>query len=478
MSDYTGKHIRGFLRDLGIYGWDNLENIIYASLITGDPLIFVGSHGEAKTTIARQVSKAMGINFGEFNCAMSNFEDVLGFPNVNSAKEGKLEYIDSPNCIWNKEFVFLDELSRSNQSMQNKWLEVIRSRSINGLKTNAKFVWSAMNPINESYSATKPLDIALAERFAFILDIPEASSMRFDDQASIIGMIGIDDSPMIQYEMRASTPSFERGQYALNNRLEKARKIYKDLLGIYGAKTSEYVKTVVATLEEANIHISGRRMAMVYRSLLACLTAHLAINAISEIDDLDILRIYNVSLKSLFSFMLVGEKNFNTILLGKCREFGRESYLNCKTPDQFCLLRCKTVKELANFINANPSANLDLTSIKYDFYKNFENTPLVVSFPYMLSCLLRAPEVSKSIASLLMSIFELPEKHIGTLNGEGLISCIAMTPHLSFTASSSSVTHMNNDNSLSNLLGDSTNAISILASVKSNINTGFETKIG
>ncbi|MHC5058275.1 MAG: transposase, partial [Planctomycetota bacterium] len=55
-------------------------------------------------------------------------------------------------------------LNRAQAEMQNKWLEIIRSRRVMGAETAVKWVWAAMNP--KSYSATQTLDEALVGRFA------------------------------------------------------------------------------------------------------------------------------------------------------------------------------------------------------------------------------------------------------------------------------------------------------------------------
>ena len=59
--------------------------------------------------------------------------------------------------------------------MQNKWLEIIRSRRLMGkIIPNLKYVFSAINPLN--YSGTNPLDSALADRFFIIVQVPTSFS--------------------------------------------------------------------------------------------------------------------------------------------------------------------------------------------------------------------------------------------------------------------------------------------------------------
>ena len=49
------------LKHLGVYGWrEPDENLLLASLLTGDPLLLIGKHGCAKTHAAAKVAQALG----------------------------------------------------------------------------------------------------------------------------------------------------------------------------------------------------------------------------------------------------------------------------------------------------------------------------------------------------------------------------------------------------------------------------------
>ena len=153
---------------LGIYGWKEAdENLALSSLLTGDPVLLVGSHGTAKTGLFMKIAEALGLRAISYDASKALFEDVLGYPNPKELLEGRVRYIGSQVTIWDKEFVLIDELNRAQAEMQNKWLEIIRSRRVMGAETAVKWVWAAMNP--KSYSATNALDEALVGRFAAFL---------------------------------------------------------------------------------------------------------------------------------------------------------------------------------------------------------------------------------------------------------------------------------------------------------------------
>ena len=109
------------LNQLGIFGWKEAdENLVVASLLTGDPLLLIGNHGCAKTHVANKVAQALGRTFLVYDASKAMFEDVLGYPNVEKLKHGVVEYVPSPVTIWDKELVLIDELNRAVPELQSK----------------------------------------------------------------------------------------------------------------------------------------------------------------------------------------------------------------------------------------------------------------------------------------------------------------------------------------------------------------------
>ena len=67
------------LSKLGIFGWKEAdENLVLASLLTGDPLLLIGNHGCVKTHVANKVLQALGRRFLVYDASKAMFEDVLG----------------------------------------------------------------------------------------------------------------------------------------------------------------------------------------------------------------------------------------------------------------------------------------------------------------------------------------------------------------------------------------------------------------
>ena len=84
---------------LGLYGWKRSEAVLLAALLSEEPLLLVGAHGCAKSFVLERLAETLGMEF---------------------ATRTKLEYLSSPESIWDAEVVFIDEISRTRPELQNK----------------------------------------------------------------------------------------------------------------------------------------------------------------------------------------------------------------------------------------------------------------------------------------------------------------------------------------------------------------------
>jgi len=264
------------LEKLGIFGWKEAdENLVMASLLTGDPLLLIGNHGAAKTHIANKVAQSLQRPFLVYDASKAMFEDVLGYPNISKLKEGVVEYVPSKVTIWDKELILIDELNRAIPELQSKWLEIIRSRKIMGFSTMVKWVWAAMNPL--SYSATQVLDEALIGRFAIFLYPPDVLQMNEADRIKVTTHINGDDAPSLN-------------EWSEGNRIETVSRqdvseVGEKLTSILksAAKHFSHLKKEMSTLSEflakfadllvretkGEVALDGRRLGFIYRNILA-----------------------------------------------------------------------------------------------------------------------------------------------------------------------------------------------------------------
>jgi MoxR-like ATPase len=77
--------------------------------------------------------------------------------------------------------VFVDELNRTRPDLQNKLFPIIHERRVQGVELEKlRYRWAAMNPATkgdndneEQYLGAEPLDPALADRFGFLIEVPD-----------------------------------------------------------------------------------------------------------------------------------------------------------------------------------------------------------------------------------------------------------------------------------------------------------------
>jgi len=271
------------LEKLGIYGWNEKdENLLLASLLTGDPILLIGNHGTAKTHVANKIAEALGRKFIVYDASKALFEDVLGYPDIKKLQEGEVSYIPSKVTMWDKEYVFIDEINRALPEMQSKWLEVIRSRKIMGYETAVKWVWAARNPL--SYSATQALDEALVGRFALFIYPPEILDMDEHNRMRIASHINGDDAPAIREWSKTSNGRTIKQKDAqkcgqeITAILEKAAVHFENLKTRLNGIAEFLAKYADLLARETNndLRLDGRRLGFIYRNILSNRAVELA----------------------------------------------------------------------------------------------------------------------------------------------------------------------------------------------------------
>ena len=261
----------GLLRELNLFGYEKIEDVIIAALVTGDPLLLVGTHGTAKTMLCENIAKAMGKRFIAYDASKALFEDVLGFPNPYSMEKGEIDYISTPISIQGKEFVLIDEISRANYQLQGKWLEVIRSRRIMGKKIEGlHYIFGAMNP--PSYVGARTLDAALSGRFAFIVEAPDFSALDAEAKESVLDNVSEDDAVVLN----GSVGPRSFASSSLQEIVGMAKELYQSIGDEYSGEIRKLVLALEKHLTAQNFVFDGRRAGMVKRGLTAILSVRAA----------------------------------------------------------------------------------------------------------------------------------------------------------------------------------------------------------
>ncbi len=266
-----------FLRTLGIAGWDALDPVFLAAVATESPLLLVGPHGSAKTMVLNRLAETLGLEHRHYNASLLSFDDLVGFP---VPENGRVVYLQTPATVWEAESVLVDEVSRCRPEVQNKLFPLVHERVIQGLPLpRLRHRWAAMNPPaslegddagDAVYSGAEPLDVALADRFAFVVTVPSLAGLSPDDQRRVLrpSAWSADEArPVVARlveEARAGLTPHSRGEAA------------------EAAAATEYSMLLAAQLARAGHPLSTRRAAQVVRNVLA---VRAAARALGDADD-------------------------------------------------------------------------------------------------------------------------------------------------------------------------------------------------
>lgn len=259
-SSGAARSSAGVLEGLGLYGLKEVEPAILAAFVTEEPLLLIGPHGTGKSMLLERLAEALGLCFRHYNASLICFDDLIGFP-VPEKGSATLKYLQTPATIWDAEAVFFDEVSRCRPDVQNKLFSIIHERKVQGLPLEKlRYRWSAMNPPAsasgaENYSGSQPLDSALADRYAFVVQIPDWNGLPEEAQTKILASAG--------------EPPEAGAAERLKTLLEKARRRYGLLRKKLQPVLVDYVRFIALLLQEAGIRLSARRLVMLTRNIPA-----------------------------------------------------------------------------------------------------------------------------------------------------------------------------------------------------------------
>jgi MoxR-like ATPase len=259
MSEITPSG--GRLARLGAYGFEAQETAILSALVTGDPLLLVGRSGTGKTFLLNSISEALGLEHRHYNASLIAFDDLVGFPYPDEEKT-TIRFLETPATVWGAESVLIDEISRCKPEHQNRLFSLVHERKIQGLSlTKLRYRWAAMNPCStdqsagEQYLGAEPLDPALADRFAVILDVGDWDALSDDDRKRVANPAG--------EGARADDDG------ALKSAIAGWQSVFASQLRSCPAPIIDYVCAVTTALREGDVRISPRRTRLLTRTLLA-----------------------------------------------------------------------------------------------------------------------------------------------------------------------------------------------------------------
>jgi len=251
----------GYLNALGAYGFEAIETILLAALVTEDPLLLIGRSGTGKTFLLNTLSEALGLEHRHYNASLISFDDLVGFPYPDDERE-KVRFLQTPATIWGAESVLVDEISRCKPEHQNRLFSLVHERRVQGIElSKLRYRWAAMNPCGvdqgdaEDYLGSEALDPALADRFALIVNVGDWAQLGQDDRRRIADPSG------------EGVVANDRGQLAKQVRAWRAQ--FEAELAACPDVIIDYACVAASALLEARVRLSPRRVRLLTRSLLA-----------------------------------------------------------------------------------------------------------------------------------------------------------------------------------------------------------------
>lgn len=264
MEPNQKNYPNGFLSRMGIFGFEEIEPLVLSALVTEDPLLLIGKSGTGKTHLLNSLSEALGLKHRHYNASLISFDDLIGFP-YPAEDRASIKFLRTPASVWEAESVLFDEISRCKPDIQNKFFSILYERKILGLTLEKlRYRWAAMNPIGvdtsengENYEGSEPLDTALADRFAFIIEVPDWSDLKIHEQEAVIHSLSSSPDELVYDELK--------------NFIRSAKRRYEEAIVNPDAEIVAYCRIVTNLISEADFRFSPRRAKQLARNISALL---------------------------------------------------------------------------------------------------------------------------------------------------------------------------------------------------------------
>ena len=239
-----------FFDHIGIYGWDDIEPLILSAVVSDLSVLLIGDIGSNKTEGSKLIARALlgdNINFRNYEVPTLNFDDLIGFVNPKNLADGILEFVATPLSIWNADAALFDEINRANPFIQSKLHELIRTRTLMGLPTKLKLVFSAVNPPERYQSGY--MDLALGSRFVCV-QVPNIIAMKETHIDQIISGNG-----------------HKPASFDLNTMIQKARRCQFSKEEI--TRVHQMCKKIITELSGQEIIFNARQLKMMTKMIKA-----------------------------------------------------------------------------------------------------------------------------------------------------------------------------------------------------------------
>ena len=256
-----------FLKNIGVLGFDPLEKVILAALVTEEPILIIGRPGTDKANLLVYISQALGLSCKKVNAAMTSKLEITGMPVVKD-NDDKITFISAPYSVWKKQALVFDLLNEAKPICMSVISSILFEKQINGYPMETlQYRWATMENtdlFNSDMTAFKRRNIyleeELVENFAFIIEAPTWD--HFSVEEKLEGFIA----------------GFTHPVKELNNELiafiSKLKPLYEEQLLFPKPKLAAYACLVTSLLNEGGVYVSVQRSLQLLRNLVALDLVH------------------------------------------------------------------------------------------------------------------------------------------------------------------------------------------------------------
>ncbi len=251
-----------FLKNIGVLGFDPLEKVILAALVTEEPILIIGRPGTDKANLLVYISQALGLSFKKVNAAMTSKLEITGMPVVKD-NDDKITFISAPYSVWKKQALVFDLLNEAKPICMSVISSILFEKQINGYPMETlQYRWATMENtdlFNSDMTAFKRRNIyleeELVENFAFIIEAPTW------------------DNFSVEEKLEGFIAGFTHPVKELNNELiafiSKLKPLYEEQLLFPKPKLAAYACLVTSLLNEGGVYVSVQRSLQLLRNLVA-----------------------------------------------------------------------------------------------------------------------------------------------------------------------------------------------------------------
>ena len=251
-----------FLKNIGVLGFDPLEKVILAALVTEEPILIIGRPGTDKANLLVYISQALGLSFKKVNAAMTSKLEITGMPVVKD-NDDKITFISAPYSVWKKQALVFDLLNEAKPICMSVISSILFEKQINGYPMETlQYRWATMENtdlFNSDMTAFKRRNIyleeELVENFAFIIEAPTW------------------DNFSVEEKLEGFISGFTHPVKELNNELiafiSKLKPLYEEQLLFPKPKLAAYACLVTSLLNEGGVYVSVQRSLQLLRNLVA-----------------------------------------------------------------------------------------------------------------------------------------------------------------------------------------------------------------